>query len=93
MGTNVNDYLTEANRILKTGGSLVVAEVSSRFEEEKVETFVRKLESGYGFKLKVERSLPPNDFFVLLHLVKAGNIRLNEKLPQLSLKPCIYKPR
>ncbi len=30
MGTNVAEYLREANRILKVGGTLVIAEIRSR---------------------------------------------------------------
>ena len=31
MGTNVKDYLCEANRVLRTGGVMKVAEVKSRY--------------------------------------------------------------
>ena len=34
MGTNFKDFLTEAFRILKPGASLMIAEVSSRFQAE-----------------------------------------------------------
>ncbi|KAJ8984887.1 hypothetical protein NQ317_002727 [Molorchus minor] len=38
MGTNLHDYLLEANRVLKVGGLLKIAEVESRFED--VEKFI-----------------------------------------------------
>uniref|UniRef100_A0A8C3M482 Ribosomal RNA-processing protein 8 n=1 Tax=Chrysolophus pictus TaxID=9089 RepID=A0A8C3M482_CHRPC len=33
MGTNLQEILEEANRVLKQGGTLMVAEVASRFED------------------------------------------------------------
>uniref|UniRef100_A0A8B9FXG2 Ribosomal RNA-processing protein 8 n=1 Tax=Amazona collaria TaxID=241587 RepID=A0A8B9FXG2_9PSIT len=33
MGTNLQEILEEANRVLKLGGTLMVAEVASRFED------------------------------------------------------------
>ncbi|NWV00828.1 RRP8 protein, partial [Upupa epops] len=47
MGTNLQEILTEANRVLRTGGTLLVAEVASRFED--VGTFVGAL-VHLGFK-------------------------------------------
>jgi ribosomal RNA-processing protein 8 len=35
MGTNFPDFLLEANRVLKFGGTLFIAEVLSRFEDVK----------------------------------------------------------
>ncbi|KAJ0064057.1 hypothetical protein NL108_017845, partial [Boleophthalmus pectinirostris] len=48
MGTNLADFLKEANRVLKRGGFLKIAEVSSRFEN--VRSFITAL-AGLGFKL------------------------------------------
>ncbi|KAI4815381.1 hypothetical protein KUCAC02_005528 [Chaenocephalus aceratus] len=48
MGTNLADFLAEANRVLKIGGVLKIAEVASRFEN--VRNFVTGLAS-LGFKL------------------------------------------
>uniref|UniRef100_A0A2K6V2K5 Ribosomal RNA-processing protein 8 n=1 Tax=Saimiri boliviensis boliviensis TaxID=39432 RepID=A0A2K6V2K5_SAIBB len=48
MGTNIRDFLEEANRVLKPGGLLKVAEVSSRFED--VRTFLRAV-TKLGFKV------------------------------------------
>ena len=41
MGTNLRDYIKEANRVLKDGGVLKIAEVESRFQEFPVDE-VRK---------------------------------------------------
>ncbi|XP_012280095.1 ribosomal RNA-processing protein 8 isoform X2 [Orussus abietinus] len=46
MGTNLSDYLLEANRVLKKDGILKIAEVESRFDN--VEHFTKEL-SNYGF--------------------------------------------
>ncbi|XP_070659858.1 ribosomal RNA-processing protein 8 isoform X2 [Bos indicus] len=48
MGTNIRDFLEEANRVLKPGGLLKVAEVSSRFED--VRTFLGAV-TKLGFKV------------------------------------------
>lgn len=48
MGTNIRDFLQEANRVLKPGGLLKVAEVSSRFED--VRTFLGAV-IKLGFKV------------------------------------------
>ncbi|KAI3354112.1 hypothetical protein L3Q82_018663, partial [Scortum barcoo] len=48
MGTNLADFLAEANRVLKMGGFLKIAEVASRFEN--VRSFITAL-AGLGFKM------------------------------------------
>ncbi|KAI8874269.1 hypothetical protein GQ42DRAFT_175883 [Ramicandelaber brevisporus] len=47
MGTNFMDFVREANRILKIGGTLYIAEVVSRFTN--VKAFIKALEEA-GFK-------------------------------------------
>ncbi|XP_070197455.1 ribosomal RNA-processing protein 8-like isoform X2 [Littorina saxatilis] len=47
MGTNLSDYLCEANRVLKQGGTLRVTEVVSRFYS--VNNFVKNVEA-LGFR-------------------------------------------
>ncbi|XP_064914865.1 ribosomal RNA-processing protein 8 isoform X2 [Columba livia] len=47
MGTNLQEILEEANRVLKPGGTLLVAEVASRFEN--IRTFVSAM-AQLGFK-------------------------------------------
>ncbi|NXL05397.1 RRP8 protein, partial [Mesembrinibis cayennensis] len=47
MGTNLQEILEEANRVLKQGGILMVAEVASRFED--IRAFVNSM-AQLGFK-------------------------------------------
>uniref|UniRef100_A0A8C0HMK5 Ribosomal RNA-processing protein 8 n=1 Tax=Buteo japonicus TaxID=224669 RepID=A0A8C0HMK5_9AVES len=47
MGTNLQEILEEANRVLKQGGTLMVAEVASRFEDTRA--FVNAV-AQLGFK-------------------------------------------
>ncbi|XP_071152308.1 ribosomal RNA-processing protein 8-like [Mytilus edulis] len=55
MGTNLVDYLTEANRVLKKGGVLMIAEVTSRIQ--KTGKFIRNIEKmGFQFSSKVMSS-------------------------------------
>ena len=44
MGTNIAEYLREANRLLRVGGQLIVAEVRSRFRSLKL--FMKGLKVG-----------------------------------------------
>ncbi|KAK6637789.1 hypothetical protein RUM44_008211 [Polyplax serrata] len=90
MGTNFSEYLVEANRVLKTNGKLIVAEVQSRFDN--VEKFMEIL-IKFGFKL-VSKDFSCR-FFYIMNFKKEKNIGKNalKKLPNLSLKPCFYKKR
>uniref|UniRef100_A0A8C8AJG5 Ribosomal RNA-processing protein 8 n=1 Tax=Otus sunia TaxID=257818 RepID=A0A8C8AJG5_9STRI len=47
MGTNLQEILEEANRVLKLGGTLMVAEVASRFEDTRA--FINAM-AQLGFK-------------------------------------------
>lgn len=86
MGTNLRDFLVEANRVLKPNGQLRVAEVKSRFE--KVDDFLSHVQSC-GFKL-VDKDVN-GDFFYYFHFKKVGDaMKLGS---QFSLKPCLYKKR
>lgn len=49
MGTNLKDFFLEANRVLKIGGNLKIAEVKSRFEN--VIGFITGIEKC-GFSLQ-----------------------------------------
>ncbi|XP_032687368.1 ribosomal RNA-processing protein 8 [Odontomachus brunneus] len=89
MGTNLNDYLIEANRVLKINGVLKIAEVESRFED--VEDFI-KLLGCYGFK-NTWKDLS-HDLFYFMDFKKEENINMKKKtLPTVTLKPCLYKKR
>ncbi|XP_057604564.1 ribosomal RNA-processing protein 8 isoform X3 [Hippopotamus amphibius kiboko] len=90
MGTNIRDFLEEANRVLKPGGLLKVAEVSSRFED--VRTFLGSV-TKLGFKV-ISKDLTNSHFF-LFDFQKTGPPRVGPKaqLSGLKLQPCLYKRR
>ncbi|KAL2806590.1 ribosomal RNA-processing protein 8 [Daubentonia madagascariensis] len=90
MGTNIRDFLEEANRVLKPGGLLKVAEVSSRFEDVRV--FLGAV-SKLGFKV-ISKDLTNSHFF-LFDFQKTGPPRVGPKaqLSGLKLQPCLYKRR
>ncbi|NXI45800.1 RRP8 protein, partial [Galbula dea] len=87
MGTNLREILEEANRVLKAGGTLLVAEVASRFED--VRTFLKAM-AQLGFK-SVSKDLS-STFFFLLEFTKTGPPRPGPA-PALRLRPCLYKKR
>ncbi|RVE65072.1 hypothetical protein OJAV_G00131850 [Oryzias javanicus] len=88
MGTNLADFLAEANRVLKNGGILKVAEVASRFEN--VRNFITAL-SSLGFKM-VSKDVQ-NTHFHSFDFIKTGNAPKNVKKFGVQLKPCVYKKR
>ncbi|XP_076969950.1 ribosomal RNA-processing protein 8 [Tamandua tetradactyla] len=90
MGTNIRDFLEEANRVLKPEGLLKVAEVSSRFED--VQAFLGAV-AKLGFKV-ISKDLTNSHFF-LFDFQKTGSPRLGPKaqLSGLKLQPCLYKRR
>ncbi|XP_030329345.1 ribosomal RNA-processing protein 8 isoform X2 [Strigops habroptila] len=87
MGTNLQEILEEANRVLKPGGTLLVAEVASRFED--MRAFMSAM-AQLGFK-SVSKDLS-SAFFHLLEFSKAGSPR-GRPAPGLRLRPCLYKRR
>lgn len=89
MGTNLKDFFIEANRILKLNGLIKVAEVASRFDDIKVFIeFVQKC----GFEL-VSKDLSHNLFY-FINFKKTHDVNsFNKKIPDYSLKPCLYKKR
>ncbi|KAG5898462.1 hypothetical protein JTB14_015469 [Gonioctena quinquepunctata] len=88
MGTNLHDYLLEANRVLKTGGIMKIAEVESRFED--VNTFIKGVQH-FGFK-NTWKDLSHNLFY-FMDFKKNGIVKNKKKAPALSLLPCLYKKR
>uniref|UniRef100_H2ZVH5 Ribosomal RNA-processing protein 8 n=1 Tax=Latimeria chalumnae TaxID=7897 RepID=H2ZVH5_LATCH len=88
MGTNLRDFIQEANRVLCPGGTLIIAEVASRFED--VRNFLNAL-ACLGFK--VDSKETENKYFFLFHFTKTGSPKLKSKLPGLALKACVYKKR
>ena len=82
--------MKEANRVLKIGGVLKVAEVESRFEGELgVQNFVQFAEkSGFSLKWKDLKK----DYFNLFDFKKTSKFN-KKKIPDMTLKPCVYKKR
>ncbi|XP_074672772.1 ribosomal RNA-processing protein 8 isoform X1 [Strix aluco] len=74
MGTNLQEILEEANRVLKPGGTLMVAEVASRFEDTR--TFVNAM-AQLGFKSVSKELKGFNSLDDLLH-VKGITTRILE---------------
>ncbi|XP_016160569.1 PREDICTED: ribosomal RNA-processing protein 8, partial [Ficedula albicollis] len=70
MGTNLREILGEANRVLKLGGTLMVAEVASRFED--THAFLKAM-TQLGFKT-VSKDLSSSYFYVL-EFAKTGPAR------------------
>ncbi|XGW27395.1 hypothetical protein V3C99_007752, partial [Haemonchus contortus] len=87
MGTNLADYIKETRRVLKLGGILKIAEVTSRFVNVKL--FCDAL-CKLGFELTEKKRL--NDYFIMLELRKVEKVQ-NKRPFGLKLKPCLYKKR
>ncbi|XP_050449971.1 uncharacterized protein LOC126850735 [Cataglyphis hispanica] len=89
MGSNLSDYIIEANRVLKNNGTLKIVEVESRFED--VTNFI-KLLTNYGFK-NTWKDLS-HALFYFMDFKKEEDISMKKKnLPSITLKPCLYKKR
>jgi len=90
MGSNLKEFLHEANRVLKEGATLKIAEVESRFTGDLgLDQFVANVER-MGFKLKWKDM--KTEYFYLMDFEKVGPSKL-KKVKEFSLKPCIYKKR
>ena len=81
MGTNLYEFIAEANRILKIGGFLKIAEVRSRFgnkEKSGVAKFIKGVASvGFYFnkkseinKIALDPENNPNSHFLFLEFKK-----------------------
>ena len=100
MGTNIVDFLQEANRVLKVGGYLKIAEVRSRFQEKGDESLKEKEKEGFkkflyilketGFKV-VHKDFS-NKMFLLLEGIKMDK-KIVSADKSYSIKPCLYKKR
>ncbi|TSZ12224.1 Ribosomal RNA-processing protein 8 [Bagarius yarrelli] len=88
MGTNLADFLAEANRVLVMGGVLKIAEVASRFDN--IRQFAGAL-SHLGFKLVSKDT--DNSHFYSFEFVKKNSAPKNVIKIGLELKPCLYKKR
>ncbi|UYV65760.1 K02A2.6-like [Cordylochernes scorpioides] len=88
MPTSVTDHILEACRVLKTGGLLIIAELTSRLEKQ---NFVTKMKK-YGFQLEKKEAI--SKIFTLLRFTKTqGKAPPKEALPDLTLLPFMYKKR
>ena len=92
MGTNIRDFIFEAGRVLKVGGVLKIAELESRFQGDglDVDTFIASVQK-FGFK-NTWKDLKKY-FFFFLDFTKVVNVKKKKKLPDISLKACMYKKR
>ena len=85
MGTNLNDFMHEAYRILVPKGILKITEIRSRIDD--VDVFVQSL-CSHGFKLVKKENV--NKIFVDLQLQKT---KWSSSPAEITLKPCLYKRR
>ncbi|EDW48564.1 ribosomal RNA-processing protein 8 [Drosophila sechellia] len=88
MGTDLNEFFLEANRVLKLHGSVYIAEIQSRFED--VREFVRCL-NACGFDL-IKKDVAVN-YFYFFQFKKMRHVPKNTKMKAFSLKPCLYRKR
>eukprot|EP01026_Neomeris_dumetosa_P004065 TRINITY_DN11089_c0_g2_i1.p1 TRINITY_DN11089_c0_g2~~TRINITY_DN11089_c0_g2_i1.p1 ORF type:complete len:440 (-),score=84.83 TRINITY_DN11089_c0_g2_i1:117-1361(-) len=92
MGLNYGDFLLEANRVLKKRGWLWIAEVRSRFDnDKKLKAFVDGIEN-MGFKL-MSQDLKNTHFVVLVFKKKEDKKGKLKKIQWPDLKTCLYKKR
>lgn len=88
MGTNIDQILLEANRILRNEGILYIIEVQSRVKS--VKEFIEQI-SKYGFK---NITFGENNYIFEVSFQKTGAPLENKKeRNHVFLEPCIYKRR
>lgn len=102
MGTNIGDFLKEANRVLKIGGHIKIAEVRSRFQDKHEDKMKEKEKEKEGFQkflhilkesgFKIIHKDFSNTMFLLLEGVKMER-EIGEVNAEYSIKPCLYKKR
>jgi ribosomal RNA-processing protein 8 len=64
MGTNFPLFIAEANRVLKPGGKLFIAEVLSRFQD--VSAFTEKFMKKYGGFIALKQSKLEDFFYIFV---------------------------
>jgi len=93
MNINFIPFITEANRIIKKDGKILVAEISSRIVD--MNKFLDVFEK-YGFKLIKQRNV--HDYFDMFTFKKIKDCKITQHDLELKdtydiLKPCLYKKR
>lgn len=88
MTNYISKIVKETNRILKVGGEWYIAEVRSRLKSSR--SFISGVEK-FGFKFKEIDT--ENTHFVIFVFTKTCDIFMEGRLPEVSLKPCLYKKR
>lgn len=92
MAKNLGTVILEGKRILKVGGSMLIVEVTSRFEGNE-KRFIGKLDR-LGLKKKSSQTLKPNGYFTFFHFAKIDSrLDYSPSYKNIELKPCIYKAR
>ena len=89
MGTNISEFLKEARRVLKYNGRLKVSEIASRFASE--DEFSSNVEK-FGFEL-VSMEIFSKLFVEFEFKAITRKRPSTTKLPDIVLKPCLYKRR
>lgn len=85
MGTNLSDFISEAYRIIKKNGSLLIIEVTSRIEN--ISNFIKAIEER-GFSKTKQKEL--TNYFTWIEFAPSTPVNPEH---ELVLKPCIYKRR
>lgn len=88
MGTNISEFIKEARRVLKINGRLKVCEIASRFASE--DEFSSRVER-FGFELVSKNSF--SKLFLEFEFKASTRKRSSTKMPDIELKPCMYKRR
>lgn len=92
MPQDLGKILLEAKRVLKMNGSLIIVEVTSRFDG-KERRFVNQLKR-IGFAIKSTKALSPNSYFTFFHFKKTDMlIEYSRSDMNIRLKACSYKAR
>ncbi|XP_011883735.1 PREDICTED: ribosomal RNA-processing protein 8-like [Vollenhovia emeryi] len=88
-GSNLGDYILEANRVLKHDGILKIAEIGSRFED--VKDFIKLLRC-YGFK-NTWKDLS-HELFYFMDFKKEKDVNVKKKaVPPITLKSYLHEKK
>ncbi len=90
MGTNISDFIKESRRVLRKNGSLKICEIASRFESE--DEFARSVEM-FGFQLVKSENFSKLFVEFEFKVTTRKKSSSSKVLPEIELKPCMYKRR